>query len=146
MSQEIIQTLLATCEAIGAAILSGVLAVLITHRLAIDRDRIVGIETRKRAFLAFLASWRYEIGRKSLHPGGGGFERHESSFGDVIPRFIEEADFIKWDFTKRKRKQFEVLCAAITGSEYPSIYNQKDYEKAIKAMDDIIAFVDDARA
>src|ERR1019366_3673744 len=101
MSQEIIQAFLATCEAVGTAALGGVAAVIITHRLNVDRERINGIAHRRRAFLAFLAGWRYEINRTKLVVGG--FEGREETFGDVISTFVQESSLIKWDLNIKKR-------------------------------------------
>jgi hypothetical protein len=140
MSEEINQALLTTCATVGAVTLGGVLAVLITHRLNIARERISGIQQRKRAFLAFLDGWRYEIGRTQLVPGG--FEGREWTFGNVISTFAQEASLIKWDFPKRKRAEFETLCIAITSIKHPTVYGPDDREKARKMIDAIIAFVE----
>lgn len=142
MVQEINQALLPTCEAVSTVALGGILAVLITHRLNIDRERIAGIQERKRAFLAFLAGWRYEIGRTKLTAGG--FEGREETFGNVISTFTQEANLIKWDFPKKTRGKFEALCAAITGVKHPTVYGPEDRAKAQKSIDAIIAFVENS--
>jgi hypothetical protein len=144
MSTEITQTLLPTLETVGAIALGGVLAVLITHRLNIDRERISGIAYRKRAFLAFLAGWRYEIGRTKLVIGG--FEGREESYGNVISTFVQEASLIKWDFTKKKRIEFEALCAAISSIEHPTVYGPYERQNAQKLIDAIVAFVENSNA
>jgi hypothetical protein len=140
MSEENLQALLTTCATVGAVTLGGVLAVLITHRLNIARDRVSGIRDRRRAFLAFLDGWRYEIGRTQLVVGG--FEGREWNFGNVISTFAQEASLIKWDFPKSKRAEFETLCAAITGIKHPTVYGPDDREKARKMIEEIIAFVE----
>jgi hypothetical protein len=140
MPPEIIQTLLTTCEAVGTVTLGGVLAVIITHRLNIDRERISGIAHRKRAFLAFLAGWRYEIGRTKLVVGG--FEGREEAFGNVISTFAQEADLIKWDLPKKKRAEFDKLCSAITSIEHPTVYSPYNREQAQKSIDAIVAFIE----
>jgi len=140
MSPEISQTVIPTIETIGTLTLGAVLAVLITHRLNIDRERISGIARRKREFLAFLSGWRYEIGRTRLVAGG--FEGREETFGDVISIFTERANLIKWDLPKKKRPEFETLCAAITSIEHPTVYGPDDRKKAQKSIDAIIAFVE----
>jgi hypothetical protein len=140
MSEENFQALLTTCATVGAVTLGGVLAVLITHRLNIARDRVGGIRDRKRAFLAFLDGWRYEIARTQLVVGG--FEGREWTFGNVISTFAQEASLIKWDFPKNKRAEFETLCAAITSIKHPTVYGPDDREKAGKMIDAIIVFVE----
>jgi hypothetical protein len=52
---------------------------------------------------------------------------------------------IKWDFPKKRRREFDALCSAITRAKRPTIYNQEDYDKAKKSFEAIIAFVDDSR-
>jgi hypothetical protein len=140
MSEENFQALINTCSTVGAIALGGVLAVLITHRLNVARERINGIEQRKRAFLAFLDGWRYEIGRTQLVVGG--FEGREWTFGNVISTFAQEASLIKWDFPKKKRTEFETLCDSIISIKHPTVYGPDDREKARKMIDAIIAFVE----
>jgi hypothetical protein len=140
MSTEILQTLLTTCEAIGAATLAAVLAVIFTHRLNIDRERVAGVAHRKRKFLAFLAGWRYEVGRTKFVVGG--FEGREETFGNVISTFSQKADLIKWDLPKKKRAEFEKLCAAITSIEHPTVYGPYERQNAQKLIDAIVAFVE----
>ena len=142
MSPEITEPLFATCATVAAVALGGTLAVLATHRLNIDRERIGGITQRKRAFLAFLSSWKHEIGRTYMHPGGGGFEHHESAFKDVLSSFIYEAGMIRWDFPTAKRKEFDALCEKLIGWKHRSVYGTELNDKAKKDMDDLIAFVE----
>jgi hypothetical protein len=139
MPPETLQPIFETIATIGAVALGGILAVLATHRLNIDRERISGIEYRKRAFLAFLAGWRYEIGRTRLVTGG--FEGREETFGDKISTFAENASVIKWDFPKGKRLEFEALCSAITSIEHPTVYSPYNREQAQKTIDAIVSFV-----
>ena len=142
MSPEITQAILTTCEAVSGVALGGVLAVIITHRLNIDRERISGIQHRKRAFLAFMAGWRYEIGRVRLADGGGGFEGREETFGNIISAFVQHANLIKWDFHRNARSEFDGLCSAITSIKHPTVYSPSDRAKAQKMIDDIMAFVE----
>ena len=121
----------------------GVAVALYADYLARERERIHGIKKRRRAFLAFMNSWRYEIGRKYLVTGG--YERRVSSFTDMISTFVHEAGLIKWDFTKAELEQFDVLCSAITSSDHPTTYNQADYEIVVKSFDAIITFVNTGR-
>src|ERR1035437_11112044 len=116
MPTETLKPILETIATVGAVALGGILAVLATHRLNIDRERISGIAQRKRAFLAFLAGWRYEIGRTKLVVGG--FEGREEKFGDEISTLAANASLIKWDFPKEKRLDFEAVCSAITSIEH----------------------------
>jgi hypothetical protein len=125
-----------------AVTLGSVLAVIITHRLNIDRESISGIAERRRAFLAFLEGWRYEIGRTKLVPGG--FEGREETYGSVISQFVQEASLIKWDFTKKKRAKFEVLCAAITSIKHPTVYGPDDRRKAQESIDAIVSFIENS--
>lgn len=142
MSPEEKEAILRTIESVGALTLGATLAVLITHRLTMAREKANGLRQRKRAFLAFMASWEYEIGRSFMHHGGGGFERRDSAYADVISSFVHEAGIIRWDFSKRKRQQFDTLCSAITDAKHPTIYNKEDHNKAAKALDDIMDFVE----
>jgi hypothetical protein len=142
MSPEINQAVMPTLETVVVATLAGILAVLATHRLNIDRERVSGIAHRKREFLAFLSGWRYEIGRTRLVAGG--FEGREETFGDVISIFTERANLIKWDLPKKKRPEFEALCAAITSIEHPTVYGPEDRKRAQKSIDAIISFVEDS--
>jgi hypothetical protein len=140
MPAEIAQTFWPTIESVSTATLAAVLAVLIAHRLNLDRERVSGIAHRKREFLAFLSGWRYEIGRTRLVPGG--FEGREETFGDVISLFTEKANLIKWDLPKKKRPEFEALCAAITAIDHPTVYGPDDRKKAKKSIDTIISFLE----
>ena len=140
MSPEITQTLFPIIESIGIATFAGVLAVFITNRLNIDRERISGIRTRKRAFLAFLESWKHEIGRTYLVSGG--FDIKESVFKDVVSSFIYESRLIKCDFPVSKRKGFDDLCVALIGWNHKGISCGEENEKAQKEIDDLIAFVE----
>jgi len=144
MLPEIINSLLTTWQTVAVVTLGGVLAVIITHRLNIDRERISGIAHRRRAFLAFMAGWRYEIGRTKLVTGG--FEGREETYGNVISTFAEHASLIKWDFTKKQMAQFETLCSAITSIEHPTVYGPKEREKAQKLIDAIVSFVVESSA
>lgn len=140
MPPEIIQAILTTCETVGAVALGGVLAVVITHRLNIDRERISGIAHRKRAFLAFMAGWRYEISRTKLEAGG--WIGREEKFGNEISAFAANASLIKWDFKSERRLEFDALCSAITSIEHPTVYSPIDREKAKKQIDAIVSFVE----
>jgi hypothetical protein len=72
----------------------------------------------------------------------GGFEGREETFGDVISIFAERANLIKWDLPKKKRLEFEALCAAITAIEHPTVYGPDDRKNAQKSIDAIIAFLE----
>lgn len=139
MSPEEKEAVLRIIEAIGSLTLGATLAVLITHRLTIARERINGINQRRRAFLAFLEGWRYEISR--LYLAVGGVERRDSAFSDSISAFVQEASIIKWDFKSDRRKEFERLCSAITDARHPTVYNKEAHEKVVESLNKIIVFV-----
>jgi hypothetical protein len=142
MSPEIIQAFFSTIETIGAVALGGVLAVIITHRLTIDRDRINGIRQRRRHFLAFLESWKHEIGRFYMASDGGGLENHESAFKDVISQFKYESSILKWDFAGKRRDEFIALCDKVVGWKHRSIYGEKLCKDAQNDMDELAAFIE----
>ena len=120
----------------------GIIVAFLSDWLVRKREREAAIVSRKRAFVAFMESWRHEIGREFMHEGGGGLEYHESSFKDLISPFIHEAGLIKRDFTPAERKEFETLCTTLIGWKHKSIYGQELNQKAQKEMDDIITFVE----
>ena len=140
MSPEENEAILRTIETVGAVCLGGILAVLGTHWLTVDRERRSGLKRRKLDFLAFLDGWRYEIGRTRLVTGG--FEGREDGFGNFISLFVQQASLIKWDIKKRKRAEFTKLCSAITDIEHPTVYSPKDREKVKSALDSIAQFID----
>jgi hypothetical protein len=109
-------------------------------RLVRKREREEAISRRKREFIAFMESWRHEIGRSYLVVGG--FEHKESSFKDMISTFILQAGLVKPDFTPAERKEFETLCATLIGWKHKTIYDPTNNEKAQKEMSDIIVFVE----
>jgi hypothetical protein len=132
------EALLKAIEAVVTVAAGGVVAVFFTHKLTIDRERKRALEQRKRAFLAFIDSWKFEISR--VHFGSGGFERNNSAFADIVSTFIREASLVKWDFSVRKRREFETLCQVITGNDSPSIH-AKGHQHIIEALDKISQFV-----
>ena len=120
----------------------GIAVALWSDWLVRKRERKKGIANRRRAFLAFMESWKHEVGRLHMHPGGGGFEHDQRAFSDNVSPFMYEAGLIKRDFTDDERKRFEALCSAVVGWKHTSIYNPEDNEKVKKAMDELVAFVD----
>ena len=120
----------------------GIAIAFLSDWLVRKRDREAAITGRRRAFVAFMESWRHEIGREFMHEGGGGLEYRESSFKDIISPFIQEAGLIKHDFTPAERKEFETLCVTLIGWKHKSIYGPELCKKAQQEMSDIIAFVE----
>jgi dihydroxyacetone kinase DhaKLM complex PTS-EIIA-like component DhaM len=47
------------------------------------------------------------------------------------------------DLTEQQRTQFEALCAAVVGGDYTSVYSPDDNAKVRKAIDNLIAFVEE---
>lgn len=139
MSPEEREAILESVKAIGSLTLGAILAVVITHRLTIARERANSMRARKREFLAFLEGWKYEIGIMRLVAGG--WEGRNGVYGPVISTFIERAHALKWDFAKRHHGRFDALCEAITGNKCPTVYGPNDREKAIKSIQEIIDFV-----
>lgn len=134
-------------EKIAPALIGGFIAAtggigvaFLSDWLVRKRDREAAIRGRKRAFVAFMESWKHEIGCFYLVVGG--LENKESSFKDIISPFIYEAGLIKRDLTTAERKEFETLCVTLIGWEHKSIYGKPLCEKAQKEMADIIAFVE----
>ena len=142
MPTETLKPILETIATVGAVALGGILAVIATHRLNIDRERISGIAHRKRAFLAFMESWKHEIGRFFKASGGGGLENHESAFKDVISQFKYESSILKWDFTGKRRDEFIALCDKVVGWKHRSIYGEKLCKDAQNDMDELISFIE----
>jgi len=118
----------------------GIVVAFWNDRLTRDRERIAGIRTRRRAFLAFMESWKYEIGRFYLVVGG--FENKEEAFAGVISTFLHEADLIRRDFEGTKRVEFEGLCTAVVGQKHRSIYGPEMAKAAQDDINKLIAFVD----
>ena len=120
----------------------GITVAFLSDWLVRKRDRESAISRRKREFIAFMESWRHEIGREFMHEGGGGLEYRESAFKDVISTFILQAGLVKPDFTPDQRKGFEALCIALIGWKHKSIYGPELCQKAQKEMADVISFVE----
>jgi len=123
------------------AAVGGIVVALLSDRLVRKRELEGAISRRKREFIAFMESWRHEIGREFMHEGGGGLEHRESSFKDVISTFILQAGLVKPDLTPAERTEFEALCVALIGWKHKSIYGTELCQKAQKEMGAIIAFV-----
>lgn len=124
------------------AVIGGVIVALLADWLVRKRERKEGIVNRRRAFLAFMESWKHEIGRLHMCDGGAGFEHRHSSFSNVVSSFMYEAGLIKRDFDDVQRNKFEALCSAVVGGKHTSIYTQEDNDKMKKAMDELIVFVE----
>lgn len=122
----------------------GIAVAVWSDRIVRKRAREEAISRERRGFIAFMESWKHEIGREYMADGGG-LEHHERAFKDVISPFIHEAGLIKRDFMPAERKEFEALCITLIGWKHKSIYGTELCQKAQKEMDDIIAFVEKTR-
>ena len=122
------------------ATVGGVVVALLSDWLVRRREHRSAIDGRKRTFIAFLASWKHEIGR--LYLTEAGFEHHQSAFSDVVSDFIIQSELIAPDFPPPKKAEFDSLCAEVIGWKHQNIYNKDENEKVQKAIANLIAFVE----
>jgi hypothetical protein len=122
-----------------AGIAGGLIGAKANDKLARSRDRESGIANRRREFLVFMRAWRKEVDMA--------YNDHEAIykipglFGSTIAGFCASAETIRCDYTKGRRKEIESRIGAI--SSFSPHQNSRDkYEPFIKAIDEIIAYVD----
>jgi len=101
------------------------------------------VNDRRRQFLAFMRSWRIEIGQTHLVPGG--FTLEPSSFSDVVSSFVAQAELIREDFPAEMRKEFDALVSLVTRFTGGELNVRGGHERIQKSFDDLIAFVDGSK-
>jgi hypothetical protein len=124
---------------VAAGILGGLIATFTGHKLTASRERKAGRTSRKREFLAFMQTWKVEVGRMYLEVGG--FSHDAGSFSDLVPTFAGQCVLIRGDLTPKRQEVFDALASEITGFHTNLIHVKGGHEKIQKAFDEIVEVV-----
>jgi hypothetical protein len=126
---------------IAASICGAISGALVAHKLAARREQDSGRAARKREFLVFMRAWRKEV--DTAYNDYEAIYRLPGLFNSTIAAFCASAETIRCDYTGHRRKEIEERISAI--SRFSPNQNSRDkYEPFIKAMDEIVAYVDAA--
>lgn len=126
---------------VAASICGAISGALVAHKLAARRERDSGRASRKRDFLVFMSAWRKEVDMayNDYEP----LYKIPALFNSTIAGFCASAETIRCDYTGHRRKEIESRISAIS-SFNPNQNSRDKYDPFIKAMDEIIAYVEAA--
>ena len=98
------------------------------------------IKQRRLEFLGFLKGWKIDFDRTYLEMGG--YDRRPSSFTDVVPSFIQSAEFIRWDLKEDDRKRFDEMVSEISKYRGRDFDNGERYKHLCDSFDAFVAFIE----
>lgn len=127
---------------VAAGIAGGLVGSWVAHKFTAGREKAAGRASRKRDFLAFMQSWKVEIGRKYLEVGG--FARDPSSFYDVVSSFAAECESIRADLSNKKATELDFLLSKVVACTGGELNNKEGREKIERLFDSIIQLVKSA--
>lgn len=128
------QILLEAIKLALAGIAGGLIGARANDRFARIRDRDAGMANRRREFLVFMKSWRGDLERPRF--GSGSEDAAPKIFLDGLLAWHGFVALICDDFTGESRIKFDELVAIV-----PKCYVH-DKNKILKAMNDVIAYVE----
>jgi hypothetical protein len=124
---------------VAASICGAISGALVAHKLAGRRERDSGRAARRREFLVFMRAWRKEVDMAYNHYDA--VETIPGLFNSTVAGFCASAEAIRCDYTGHARKEIESRISAISGFS-PNQNSRDKYEPFIKALDEIIAYVE----